>query len=150
MAHPLRPLLSSVVLAALAACGPEATTAPTAPVSTGTSTVEAPSAPPDAPDAASGSAAAPDASKDERTLFVHEKRVDCEGEGPRKCLQVRESESADWTLFYSSIEGFKHEEGTRYVLRVSVEKVARPMADASSLKYKLIEIVSQKKMPNGP
>lgn len=84
--------------------------------------------------------------KQVKTLFVHEARVDCEGEGPRKCLQVRESESDEWTFFYSTIEGFDYEEGTRYELRVSVEEVPNPPADASSLRYVLVEIVSQEKV----
>ncbi len=81
-----------------------------------------------------------------KMFFVHESRVDCEGEGPRQCLQVRESEDDDWTLFYSNIEGFEHEEGTRYELRVRVEEVPDPPADSSSLRYVLVEIVSQEKV----
>lgn len=81
-----------------------------------------------------------------KTLFVHEARVDCEGEGPRKCLQVRESENDEWTLFYSNIEGFDYEEGTRYELLVRVEEVPDPPADGSSLRYVLVEIVSEEKV----
>lgn len=84
-----------------------------------------------------------------KTLFVHEERVDCEGEGPRKCLQVRESENDEWTYFYSNIEGFDYEEGTRYELRVRVEEVPDPPADGSSLRYVLVEIVSQEKVGSG-
>lgn len=84
-----------------------------------------------------------------KTLFVHEARVDCEGEGPRKCLQVREPGDSEWSYFYSTIEGFDYEEGTRYELRVSVEEVEDPPADGSSLRYVLVEIVSAQKMSSG-
>lgn len=84
-----------------------------------------------------------------KTLFVHEQLADCEAEGPRKCLQVRESESDEWTLFYSNIEGFDYEEGTRYELRVRVEKVDDPPADGSSLRYVLLEVVSEEKVTPG-
>jgi hypothetical protein len=120
------------------ACGGETTAPPTVPTPTVASTTPAP--PEAKPDASTPGAA------DTKTLFVREMRVDCEGEGPRKCLQVRESESGEWTLFYSRIKGFQYEEGTKYELRVSVEKVPKPMADASSLSYTLVEIVSQQKV----
>lgn len=81
-----------------------------------------------------------------KTLFVHEERVDCEGVAPRRCLQVRESESEEWTYFYSTIEGFDYEEGTRYELLVSIEEVPNPPADASSLRYTLVEIVSAERV----
>lgn len=81
-----------------------------------------------------------------KTLYVHEQLADCEGEGPRKCLQVRESENDEWTLFYSNIQGFDYEEGTRYQLRVRVREVSEPPADGSSLRYELVEIVSQEKV----
>lgn len=81
-----------------------------------------------------------------RTVFVSETRVDCVGEGARRCLQVRESESAPWTLFYDRIQGFAYEEGTRYELRVALESNPNPPADAPSLRYRLVEIVSKQKI----
>lgn len=80
-----------------------------------------------------------------KTLFVNDKLVDCEGgAGPRKCLQIRESEAGDWELFYASIAGFTFEEGHSYELRVDVKPVERPAADASSLAYTLVEVVAKK------
>jgi hypothetical protein len=137
------PIVGPLALWLVVGCGPDATTAPNVPASSGATTTEP--GPASGPDASSGSA-------DEtgtKTLFVREVQADCEGEGPRKCLQVRESESADWMLFYAPIEGFTYEEGTKYELRVSVEKNPQPMADASSLKYALVEIVSQQKVGKG-
>ena len=37
------------------------------------------------------------------TLFVREQRVDCQGEAPMKCLQVRNSETEAWRNFYAGI-----------------------------------------------
>lgn len=82
-----------------------------------------------------------------KTLFVDSELVDCEGEGPMKCLRVREGGSDEWTLLYQGIEGFTHEAGTRYELRVEVSEVSDPPADASSRRLRLVEIVSANKTP---
>lgn len=79
-------------------------------------------------------------------MFVHESLVDCEGVAPMKCMQVRSNESEDWTWFYDSIEGFTHEPGYRYELRVEVTEVENPPADGSSKRYRLIEVVSKQKV----
>lgn len=80
-----------------------------------------------------------------KTLFVHESQVDCEGVQPMKCMQVRESEDDEWTYFYERIIGFEYEEGYRYELRVEVEHLPNPPADKSSLRYRLVEVVSKEK-----
>jgi hypothetical protein len=92
---------------------------------------------------ASGAQPAPAASS-EKTLFVREKKVDCEGEGPTKCLEVRENEEAEWSLFYGRIEGFVHDEGYRYTLHVTTDD-APPRADARRKRYRLKEIVHKEK-----
>jgi hypothetical protein len=78
-----------------------------------------------------------------RTFFVSHTKVDCVGVAPMKCLQIRESRGADWTLFYSQIEGFDYEEGYDYELRVRLEEVENPPADAASIRYELVELVSK-------
>lgn len=79
-----------------------------------------------------------------KTLFVREVLAECEGAGgPRKCMQVRESERDEWTLFYGAIEGFKYEPSFAYELRVTVESVSKPPADGSSRRYRLAEVVSK-------
>jgi hypothetical protein len=80
-----------------------------------------------------------------KTLFVGPALIDCEGEGPRKCLQVRESPSDAWTLFYDAIEGFEHEEGFSYELRVETASVSSPPADGSSERTRLVEVVTKEK-----
>ena len=80
------------------------------------------------------------------TLFVHEQRVDCHGERPQRCLQTREKPTEEWSYFYDSIAGFEYEESYRYELRVAVSTDPNPPADASSLSYRLVEIVSKQQV----
>lgn len=119
----------------VAACGPRQETvdtpSPTAPITAPTS----PTVPPTA-----SAQTGPEATV--KTLFVSEQVVDCEGEGPRTCLQVRDSESKPWELFYDDIEGFTHEAGNAYELRVEVKR------DGPRLRYELVEVV--KKRPVAP
>lgn len=80
---------------------------------------------------------------EEKTLYVGPELVDCVGVGPMQCMQVKEDPNGDYLLFYSPIEGFEFEPGNEYELRVRVETVPNPPADASSLRYFLIEQVSK-------
>ena len=70
--------------------------------------------------------------------------LDCVGVGPQKCMQVKTEPDADYQYFYDQIEGFDYEEGYEYELSVQVESVENPPADASSIKYTLIEIVDKR------
>lgn len=79
------------------------------------------------------------------TLYVNNKLVDCVGVAPQKCMQVRTSPKGEWTLFYSGIDGFDYEPGYKYKLKVNITKVKNPPADASSLNYKLVKVLSKKK-----
>jgi len=79
------------------------------------------------------------------TLFVRESYAECEGEGRMRCLQVRETDHAEWTLLYGRIEGFTYEEGLRYELRVESVASAGPRADAPRRHLRLIEILSKAK-----
>lgn len=84
------------------------------------------------------------------TLFVHEQRVDCHGEVPQKCLQIREQPTEEWSYFYDTIAGFEYEESYRYELRVAVSTDDNPPADASSVSYRLVEVVSKQRVGDGP
>ncbi|HYR10017.1 MAG TPA: DUF4377 domain-containing protein [Longimicrobium sp.] len=78
-----------------------------------------------------------------QTLYVNSEIVDCEGAGPQKCLQVRRAPAEDWELFYGQIDGFDFEPGFTYELRVDVVPAANVPADASSLQYRLSEVVNK-------
>ena len=81
--------------------------------------------------------------QEEKTLFVGPNLVGCVGVAPQMCMLVRETPEDPWKYFYDQIEGFQYEEGNLYELKVIAETVENPPADSSSLKLKLVEIVSQ-------
>ena len=82
-------------------------------------------------------------STDTTRLWIGPERVECEGVAPMMCLQVAESEDGDYQLFYDTIEAFDYQEGTSYVIDVSITEVENPPADASNLQYTLVEIVEE-------
>ena len=80
------------------------------------------------------------------TLEVAPTRVECMGFVPMECLQVRELRSGPEQPFVSTfipIEGFTHETGYRYVIRVARRTIRNPPADGSSIVDRLIEVVSR-------
>lgn len=79
----------------------------------------------------------------EKTIYVGPELVDCVGVAPQQCLQVKESPEADYELFYGQIEGFTFEEGYEYELVIREEQVENPPADASSIRWVLVEEVSR-------
>ncbi|AKX51338.1 hypothetical protein AKN92_07410 [Thiopseudomonas alkaliphila] len=82
---------------------------------------------------------------DQEVFYVKENLVDCVGVAPMKCMQVKRDTSEEWSYFYSQIIGFKYEPGYRYKLKVQVEDVENPPADASSKRYTLISIIEKVK-----
>lgn len=78
------------------------------------------------------------------TVFVGPELVDCEGEGPQKCMLVKESSEDDWHLFYDLIDGFDYEEGHNYEITVTVEEVPDPPAGGSSIRWVLVDVISKK------
>jgi heat shock protein HslJ len=82
------------------------------------------------------------AEAEEKTLFVGSEMVECVGVAPQQCLLVKEDPNAEYEFFYDDIAGFEWEAGYEYELLVSVTERTEPLADASSLQYRLIEVVS--------
>lgn len=80
-----------------------------------------------------------------RELIVHVagQRAPCTGVAPMLCLQVRTSPGAPWQLHYGEIEGFAFQPGVEAVLRVKELPVAQPAADASSLRWVLVEVLER-------
>jgi heat shock protein HslJ len=85
----------------------------------------------------------------EKTVYVGPTLVDCEGVAPQQCMLVKESLEGDWTLYYDQIEGFVHEEGFDYRLRISEEEVQNPPADASSIRWVLVEVLDKSRSLEG-
>lgn len=82
-----------------------------------------------------------------QTLFVASEVVSCEGEAPQKCLLVRSSEAEPFRRLYSGIAGFEHEPSYEYELKVEATPVPDAPADASSVRYRLLEVVAKRKVP---
>ena len=82
---------------------------------------------------------------DNMIIYVSNTLADCEGVSSQKCFQVKEAKEQDWTLLYDNIEGFDYQEGYTYKIEVNITKIKNPEADSSSLKYKLVKIISQEK-----
>jgi heat shock protein HslJ len=78
-------------------------------------------------------------------IYVADHLVDCEGEGPQKCMLIKDKIVDDWTTFYDQIEGFNYEEGYEYLLSVKIKEIKNPPAGASSVKYTLVEVYEKKK-----
>ena len=88
--------------------------------------------------------------KDHNTviIWVNSATVDCTGVAPMQCLQVQFNEvlaANNWHYFYDKIEGFEYQPGYIYKLKVRRTTLiaADVPADASTLKYKLIELLSK-------
>lgn len=77
------------------------------------------------------------------TMFVGPELAECTGVAPMMCMMVKYTPEEEYTFFYDQIDGFTFEPGYEYELLVEVTQVANPPADASSLSYRLVEIVSQ-------
>ena len=77
------------------------------------------------------------------TLYVDANLADCVGVAPQKCMLTRTDPNSEWEFFYDQIEGFTHTEGIAYELRVQISEIANPPADGSSLRYELVEVVSE-------
>lgn len=81
-----------------------------------------------------------------QTFIIAPQKVECYGPFPRECLEVKESPTAKWTLFYSDIDGFNYQPGYEYVLKVNAQDIPIPLADQSSVNYTLNKIVSKTKV----
>ncbi len=80
-----------------------------------------------------------------RVLFVNAYTKPCNaGVMTKNCLLVKwDSTAGDWTYFYNEIEGFTYQKGYVYKLLIHEEPVQNPPADASSMHYSLLKIVSK-------
>ncbi len=79
--------------------------------------------------------------------WVDSAKVDCVGVAPMTCLEIQRGETIiknNWKLFYSIIEGFDYQPGFIYKLNIKEEHIVNVPADASSIKYTLIEVLEKK------
>ena len=80
----------------------------------------------------------------ERWRVQHYKKP-CMGEGPRLCYLIDRGKG-DFEYFYDEIEGFEYRWGYSY--QIAVTRSSQPaVADASTLQYRLAEVIEQQRAP---
>ncbi len=84
----------------------------------------------------------------EKIFWINSSTKHCVGVGPMQCMQIQKGDKMvanAWELFYQKIEGFTFQPGYIYKVKVKEETIAKENlpADASSLKYTLIETLSK-------
>jgi heat shock protein HslJ len=79
----------------------------------------------------------------EKVVYIDSQRVECSGVGKMTCYRWRESPEAPWQLWYGPIEGLDFEPGVAYKLRVREYQVPNPPADASSIRWQLLNVESR-------
>lgn len=84
-----------------------------------------------------------------KTVYVGPYLVDCVGVAPQQCMLVKEDPQGEWTMHYDQIAGFDYKEGFGYELLISEETIDNPPADASSIRWTLIEVVSMERSLEG-
>jgi heat shock protein HslJ len=87
----------------------------------------------------------------EHIYWVNSWQRTCQGVGERLCLQVQkvnqdnqeQPDIKNWPLFYAPIKGFDYQIGHVYQIKVQETRLpsAQVPADASSIRYELIEIL---------
>ena len=82
------------------------------------------------------------------TLWVGPQLTNCVGEAVQKCMLIKRTADGQAEYIYDAIEGFEHEVGTSYQIKVAVTDVEDPPADASSLSYRLVEVVESTVEPD--
>jgi len=91
-----------------------------------------------------GEAATPAQQREIRFKISHYK-VPCTGADVQLCLLISKDGGSP-EYFYDAIEGFEYTWGYEYEISVEQKSVERPMADASSVTYKLKQVLKQEKV----
>ncbi|GJG93502.1 META and DUF4377 domain-containing protein [Cupriavidus pauculus] len=81
----------------------------------------------------------------EKIVYIDSQRVECSGVGKMQCYRWRESSDGPWQLWYGPIEGLDFESGVSYKLRVREYQVPNPPADASAIRWQLLEVVERRR-----
>lgn len=80
-------------------------------------------------------------------VVVGPQMLPCFGAGPQLCLYVRPYASPVWEYFYGEIEGFEHEPGFEYLIRIERTLLKNPPADGSQYRFRLIDVLKKTPVP---
>lgn len=78
---------------------------------------------------------------DEDLLIVGPLQAACTGVVRQPCLLVKHPGEAAWSLLSAQIDGFRFRPGVTSLLRVRVERVARPTEGGSNVRYRLVRVL---------
>ncbi|RZT41362.1 META and DUF4377 domain-containing protein [Cupriavidus agavae] len=81
----------------------------------------------------------------EKIVYIDSQRVECTGVGKMQCYRWRDAADKPWQFWYGPIEGLDFEPGVAYKLRVKEYQVPNPPADASAIRWQVLEIVERKR-----
>jgi hypothetical protein len=81
-----------------------------------------------------------------KRIYVSAVSKPCMGMIPMMCLQIRAHNSDPWQLLYAPIVGFRPAPGIEYRLRVLVDEVPNPPADASSQRWFLDRVLERRRV----
>jgi hypothetical protein len=83
------------------------------------------------------------------TWHIKHHQTIAQGESAQWCYLIRKSETGDWQFFYSPLEKFDYKWGHDYVVQVKQTKIANPPADASSIRFEVVSVISDKAVAAG-
>jgi Domain of unknown function (DUF4377) len=82
-----------------------------------------------------------------KTIIIAGHKTECVDVGTRLCLLMQRADKGKWELLFEPIEGLHWKWGFRYRIRVREEVVNNPPADASALRFRLVELVARERIP---
>ena len=98
---------------------------------------------------ACGSSGSDAGGETEETLSFDHFKSECFGVSARFCLRSSSDNGQTYQFFYDSISGFSYQWGTSYDVVVAWSRVDNPPADASSRRYRLVQILNETDAPAG-
>ncbi|GAB2677770.1 DUF4377 domain-containing protein [Nocardia goodfellowii] len=89
----------------------------------------------------------PGSSADAETVLeldVAQETMRCTETSDEQCLQIRRDPNGPWELCYDGIDGFDHDRGYRYHLRVEQSPAENPRAEAPA--WRLLEVLDKQRV----
>ena len=78
----------------------------------------------------------------QKIIWVAHYKSDCVGAGPQKCYLIKDNMYDPWKTWHDDIERLDWEEGFAYEVVVSEVQVPNPPADGSSIKLRVVELLT--------